>query len=240
MSLPELTDGYLLGGRVRYAQPLNGYRTGIEPILLAASVPARVGERVLEAGCGAGAGLLCLAARVPGVMGVGVECDPQMAAIARHNAASNEFDQIVVHTADVMAWRDPVPFDHAFANPPWHREDSSASPLSARDQAKRARHGLLNDWIGRLLRAVKTGGSVGLILPANQFAQACAALETAGAAAIRLLPLWPRAGRQAKLVLILARKGRGGAAQVLPGLVLHEGDGYAAAARAILREGASL
>ncbi|HLB98700.1 MAG TPA: SAM-dependent methyltransferase, partial [Acetobacteraceae bacterium] len=60
----KLTEGHLLGGRVRYAQPREGFRSGIEPVMLAAAVPARTGERVLEAGSGAGAALLCLAARV--------------------------------------------------------------------------------------------------------------------------------------------------------------------------------
>ena len=32
----ELTDGTLLGGRLRYVQPARGWRTGIEPVLLAA------------------------------------------------------------------------------------------------------------------------------------------------------------------------------------------------------------
>ena len=38
---PELTDGTLLGGKVIYRQKSSGYRTGIEPVLLAAFVPAR-------------------------------------------------------------------------------------------------------------------------------------------------------------------------------------------------------
>ena len=59
----DTTEGTLLGGRVRYAQPARGYRTGIEPVLLAAAVPAVPGQAVLEAGTGAGAALLCLAAR---------------------------------------------------------------------------------------------------------------------------------------------------------------------------------
>ena len=83
------TAGGLLDGRVRYDQPVDGYRTGLEPVLLAAAVPARTGQRVLEAGTGAGAGLLCLAARVPGVMGVGIEADADMAALARCNLAAN-------------------------------------------------------------------------------------------------------------------------------------------------------
>jgi tRNA1Val (adenine37-N6)-methyltransferase len=49
------TEGHLLGGRIRYRQPDTGFRSGLEPVLLAASVPARPGEHVLEAGTGAGA-----------------------------------------------------------------------------------------------------------------------------------------------------------------------------------------
>ena len=64
---PPATDGHLLGGRVSYAQPREGFRSGIEPVLLAAAIPARPGEHVLEGGSGAGAALLCLAARVPGL-----------------------------------------------------------------------------------------------------------------------------------------------------------------------------
>ncbi|MBL4768768.1 MAG: methyltransferase, partial [Rhodobacteraceae bacterium] len=45
-------------------QPRKGYRAGIDPMLLAASVPAHAGQSVLELGCGAGAAILCLATRV--------------------------------------------------------------------------------------------------------------------------------------------------------------------------------
>ena len=37
----HLTDDHLLGGRVRFSQPARGYRVAIDPVLLAAAVPAR-------------------------------------------------------------------------------------------------------------------------------------------------------------------------------------------------------
>jgi len=83
------TTGSLLAGRVVYSQPRRGFRSGIEPVLLAAAVPARAQERVIEAGCGAGAGLLCLAARLPGIGGLGIERDPALAALAARNIAAN-------------------------------------------------------------------------------------------------------------------------------------------------------
>ncbi len=51
-----VTEDHLLGGRVRYTQPRDGLRAAIDPILLAAAVPARPGDRLLEGGTGAGAG----------------------------------------------------------------------------------------------------------------------------------------------------------------------------------------
>ncbi len=85
------SDGTLLGGRLIYRQTQAGYRTGIEPVLLAASIPVRPGERVAEGGTGAGAGLLCLAARVPGLVGLGLEIDPGLVEAARGNITANGF-----------------------------------------------------------------------------------------------------------------------------------------------------
>jgi tRNA1(Val) A37 N6-methylase TrmN6 len=54
------------------------------------------------------------------------------------------------------------------------------------------------------------------------------------------LPLWPRAGQPAKLVIVSARKGAKGPDRILPGLILHDAAGITKAAQAVLREGAAL
>ena len=58
-------DDAFLGGRLVLRQPARGYRAGADAVMLAAACSARAGERVLELGCGAGAALFCLGARVP-------------------------------------------------------------------------------------------------------------------------------------------------------------------------------
>ena len=85
----SLTEDRLLGGRVLYRQPREGFRAAIDPVLLAAAIPAWAGEHVLEGGTGAGAALLCLAARVPGITGLGIDRDPALVLVARANAAAN-------------------------------------------------------------------------------------------------------------------------------------------------------
>ena len=55
-------------------------------VLVAAAVPARAGEHVLDLGSGVGAAMLCLAARVPGLVLTGVERQADYADLARRNA----------------------------------------------------------------------------------------------------------------------------------------------------------
>src|SRR5689334_14086532 len=98
-----VTHGHLLGGRVRYAHPVRCFRSSLESVLLAASVPARSGERVLECGSGAGAALLCLAARVPSVHGVGIEQDAVLCRLASDNASANGFAGLQFVAADMAA-----------------------------------------------------------------------------------------------------------------------------------------
>lgn len=241
------TDGALLGGRVSYRQFREGYRTGIEPVLLAAAVPATAGERVLEAGCGAGAGLLCLSSRIAGVAGAGIEQDPGTAALARHNLDANGLASWPVlvsplQLAEAAAAADaPGGYDHAMANPPWHRSDGSASQQARRDLAKRAPAGTLLEWTASLVRLVRDGGTLTLILPSAQHAEGVSAMVDCGMGDIRLLPLWPMAGRAARIVLLQGVRAGRGDGLVLPGLVLHRAGGsYTEATEAILRDGAAL
>jgi tRNA1(Val) A37 N6-methylase TrmN6 len=54
--------------------------------------------------------------------------------------------------------------------------------------------------------------------------------------AIEILPLWPKVGREAKRVIIRARKNRRSPARISAGLVLHNEDGgYTTEAEKILR-----
>jgi tRNA1Val (adenine37-N6)-methyltransferase len=235
----DLTEGTLLGGRVQYAQPRDGYRTGIEPVLLAAAIPARAGQHVLEAGTGAGAGLLCLLARVPGVHATGVEQDALLAELAGENVRRNGFEAGRAVTGDILAGG-PEEFDHAMANPPWHDARSTAPAHPRRVTAKQADAGLLGGWLAALWPRLRPGGTLTLALPVAALEAAAGAMERTGFGAVALFPLWPREGCPARLMLLRAVKGRRGDSRILPGLVLHDGDGYSSRARQVLWEGAPI
>ncbi len=237
----DLTHGTLLNGRLRYAQPAKGYRTGLEPVLLAASVPAKPGDSVLEAGTGAGAGLLCLTARLPDVTCMGVERDAAMAGLATTNLAANGVAGGRIVTGDILAWRPQAAFDHAFANPPWHDSAGTSSPEPGRTAAKRAEPGLLAAWARAMATMLRPRGTLSLILPAASLAEAVAALTAANCAEMTLLPFWPREGEAAKLIVLRGVRHGRGACTVLSGLALHGADGaFTPAAQAVLRDGGEL
>lgn len=240
----ELTEDRLLGGRVILRQPRQGLRAGLDAVMLAAGIPARPGQRVLEAGCGSGAAFLCLAARVPGLGILAIEQDPDLAALAAANAAANGLgDRVEVLCADVrdlaLARRLPA-CDHAFANPPFW-PGGSAPPVAMRRNATHEGGADLEDWAAFLAAALRPRGSLTLILPAARLDAGMAALAKAGCGGTRLLPFWPRAGELAKRVLLQARRGSRGPARIEPGLILHEASGgFTAAAEDILREATPL
>lgn len=236
-----VTEGGLLGNRLVYKQLADGHRSGFEPVLLAAAVPARPGEAVLESGTGAGAALLCLGARVPGLRGVGVEREAALVKLANENFQINNLAAFSALQADAAALPFPSQsFNHVLANPPWFNAAGTASPDARRDRAHRAGAKLLEHWIAELTRVVRPRGSVTLILPAASFAAAGAALRAQKCGGISLTPLWPHAATSAKMVILSATKASRAADRVHPGLVLHDTQGITPAAQAILRDGAAL
>ncbi|HEY0203538.1 MAG TPA: methyltransferase [Acetobacteraceae bacterium] len=237
----DTTDGTLLGGRVLYRQPARGHRTGIEPVFLAAAIPACPGDRVLEAGLGAGAGLLCLAARVPGLLGTGIELDAETAALARCNLRDNGLLDWPVLEMDVLMLRTPGAFTHAFANPPWHDAAGTPSADGRRLLAKREAGAGLEGWAAALARAVRPGGTVTLAVPGAFAARALRALQDAGCGGLVLAPLWPKHGRDARLAIVRGRRGSRTPNRLAPGLVLHREDGrFTTGADAVLRDGSPL
>jgi tRNA1(Val) A37 N6-methylase TrmN6 len=231
----DTTLDFLLGGRVRLEQPAEGLRAAIDAVLLAAAIPARAPEAVLELGCGTGAALLCLAARVPGLVLHGVELDAGLAEIARRNAEGLGANIVA---GDI---RGALPAcRHAFANPPYW-PGGSASPIALRRNAAHEAEAGLEDWAQALARGLVRRGTASMILPAARFGQAAAALRGAGCGSLTMLPLWPRAGVAAKRVILQAIKGGRGPDRLLSGLVLHEADGsFTAAAEAVLRHAQAL
>ena len=236
----DIVENALLGGRVRLRQPVRGYRAGLDAALLAAAVAAAPGQRVIEAGCGAGGALFQIAARCPDAVLTGVEREVQAAALARDNAGLNGVaDRVEVLTADVAdGFRalDRAPYDWAVSNPPFFDDPGALrAPAEGKRAAWMADDGLAA-WTGFLVKAAKDGGRIVLIHRADRLADILALLAPKAGSFV-ILPVHPHADEPAKRVLVAATKTGKAPLRLLPPLILHARDGakHTPEAEAILR-----
>lgn len=244
----ELTCDHFLDGRLRILQPRRGYRAAMDPVFLAAAVPARPGQTVLELGCGVGVASLCLGVRVPDLGLVGLELQPDYAALARRNAQAAGMPLEVVEgdlSSPPAALR-ARSFDHVMANPPYY-PPGGGTPASDRGRERALREDTpLAQWIQTAIRRLRSGGWLTFIQAADRLPDLMAGLDRR-VGDIRVLPLAPRIGREARRVIVQARKGGRGPFRLLAPFILHDGpvhlrdaEDLTDAARAIVRGGAAL
>lgn len=239
----DVTEDGVLDGRLRLRQPRVGYRAGVDAALLAAACDPRPGERVIEAGCGAGGAMLAAAVRFPQARFVGVERDPAALALAQKNIALNGLDDRVQavggDVGDGFRALGLEPFDHAIANPPFFDDpDELRAPHPAKTGAWMADDGLAA-WLIFLSKAVREGGTITVIHRADRLADLLA-LPKSGS--FRVRGVHPFADAPAKRVLVRAVKTGKAPLVLLPPLVLHDREGgkHTPATEAILRGQAAL
>ncbi|HEX2560963.1 methyltransferase, partial [Phenylobacterium sp.] len=208
MSLPaspdiseQTTEDRLLDGRLVLLQPRAGYRAGMDAALLAAACDAGPGDRVLEAGCGAGAALLAAAVRRSGARLLGLERDPRAAELGRRNVLENGLTtRVEVRAFDIaqgFAALGEARFDAVMANPPFFDDPAALrAPAPAKRDAWMAEGGLAA-WTGFLLAAVRDKGTVTLIHRGDRLADILALLS-AKAGSFQIRPVHPFADAPAK------------------------------------------
>lgn len=244
----ELTKDDFLGGKLRIWQPRKGYRAGVDPVILAASVPARAGDTVLELGCGVGVASLCIAARVPDVKITGVEIQPAYAALARRNAIENDlaFDVLTADLRDLPAELRQKRFAHVVMNPPYFdRNEGTPAADAGRDLAFGG-DTPLTDWVTIGAKRVGPRGYLTIIQRMERLPEVLAALQgKLGAVIVR--PIAGRPARAPELFILQARQEGRAAFRMAPALVMHAGDShdgdresYTAAVSQVLRNGAEL
>ncbi|WP_353471212.1 methyltransferase [Salipiger sp. H15] len=236
-----------LGGMARIWQPRQGlgYRAGVDPVLLAASVEARPGQEVLELGCGAAPALVCLGVRVAGLRLAGVEIQPAYAALARRNIAENGLQGEILE-ADLSAPPTELKarsFDHVLANPPYFEEGKRSAAPDAGVELALAGALPLADWVALAAKRLKPRGTATFVQRVERLPELLAALGT-HLGSVEVLPLAPREGRAPRLILARGRKGGRAAFRLCAPLVLHarashleDGEDYTNVVKAALRDG---
>ena len=223
----ETTRDKFLGGRLVICQPKIGYRAGVDPVLLAASIQARSGQSVLELGCGVGVASLCLAQRVDALRITGVEILSEIAQLAQVNAKENDLAMEVLSgdIADVPSQLRNLQFDHVMANPPYFdRRRGSVGPSILKEKS-RGEQTPLAVWTHVAGRRVKPKGFVHFIFRTERLPELLQALPS-NLGSVEVLPLVPRSQKPSELMILTARKSGRAGFKLLPEIVMHDGKNH--------------
>jgi len=242
--LMHTTVDTLLGKRFEVEQPAEGYRIAVDTLLLAAAVPARGGERVLELGCGVGGAMLALAARVPDVAITGIEIQMDMAALCANNIERNGWaDRLAVRVGDVALFEERGTYDYVMINPPYH--DPKSHILSPH-QGKRIANALGDEadlalWIEKAAGALTEDGVLTMIHRADKMEEIDACMIGHGLS-VEIKPIISKRSAPPKRVVVRGRKdAQRKETHVFAAFNLYGADGkYSVEAQALLREAASM
>lgn len=243
----ETTRDAFLGGKVHVLQPKRGFRSGIDAVLLAATVPALPSETVLELGCGVGVASLCLDARVNDLTLTGLEVQNDYADLAVRNATSNTANLTII-CADLRILPADLrqkQFNHVMMNPPYFdRKQGHAAKDAGRDIAL-AGDTPLSDWLDVGIKRLAPKGSLTIIQHITRLPDVLEAVRgRLGSIIVR--PISGHIDADPGLFLLQAKQSGRAAFRMTKPLIMHGADAskgdvesYTPEVKAILRDGAS-
>jgi tRNA1(Val) A37 N6-methylase TrmN6 len=212
----------LLAGRVKMAQLEQGFRVSQDAVLLAASVQAKYGAKVLDVGVGSAGATLCLAERVSGLHLYGVELQEPLVKLAEHNTKLNGKKLHLIRgditKLDMSELEEQ--FDFVFSNPPFFQ--GQKSPYETLDLAHRETIPL-EKWLGFCLRALKPKGQINIIHEAGRLTDILAYFKNR-AGGVEVIPIHSTQEKEAIRVIVRATKGSRAKTKLLPSIVLHNAD----------------
>lgn len=194
----------ILPNGTRLLQDDRFLKLGTDAILLAAACPGA--SRAVDLGCGVGNVLLSIADRQPNCELVGVELNPDAAAVCRQSVAENrlehrvrvidcdlrKLDGIELHAYDLVA-----------CNPPYLRSGSGKlSPSAARNLERFDTTASPSDVASAASALLKPHGTLMLVLRPDRLDDYLAATESAGFAARAICHVRHTAGLDPSVALL--------------------------------------
>jgi tRNA1Val (adenine37-N6)-methyltransferase len=166
-----------LNGNLTVYQNRDGYRFSIDAAILAFHAAAdKPAGRILDLGTGCAIIPMIIAHRQPAAQVIGVEIQPELAALARHNVEQNGLgERIAIIEGDFtkMGGDDiGLPVNMVTTNPPYYKRGTGR--INPHDQKALARHEIMTSLDG-LVKSVRrfltTGGCGWIVYPVERLAE---------------------------------------------------------------------
>lgn len=221
--LPNITENSFLDGKLSIFQPIKGFRAGLDSVLLAASVNAQSGEKVLEIGAGVGTVLFCLMNRISGLEATGIEIMEEYHTLSLINAKRNKINANLI-LGDFFTYENlkKKNFDQIFFNPPYYPVSNyKISDNKLLDIANIEYPGILKRMLNFSLKRCKPYGYITLIHRPARISDILSILKN-GAGDIKILPIVSSNSKSASRIIIRARKSAKGDTKLLNPLFLYK------------------
>lgn len=223
-TLDDLQNGYYL------LQSENGFRFGMDAVLLADYTEIRPEEKAMDLGCGNGILPLLLAARNPGIRITGLELNADSAELAKRNVAYNHLeDRIQIEQGDIreaVSRFGAASFDVLVSNPPYMI--LSHGRISPNEQIAMARHEVsctLRDLVKAAAGLLRDHGRLYLVHRPFRLAEILDTLREFRLEPKRMRLVHPFADKEANLVLLEALRGGNSRITVEPPLIVYDEPG---------------
>lgn len=239
----ELTRDLLFDGQLAIWQREQGYRFGLDALLLATDLPdIPDGATVVDLGAGQGVVGLTVAHHRPDTRVVAVERQESLLELLHRNIRENDLDNVEVVAGDLRDFRDlltPHTADLVLANPPYYPTGQRRpSPVRERAEARHELHGDLGDFIAAGAYVLDQRGWLQMFTPPLRMKDALAGAEPTDLCEVSLR--FYHAHRDEDAYLVQYRWRRGGAPDfaVRPPLYIYRSEGVYSreVARRIQRE----
>ncbi len=197
-----------LPNRLVLKQPIHGFRSGSDALLLADAFFLRYPDirkcsRMLDVGCGSGAISLSLLKHNPYIHVTGFELQQSYSHLAYDNAllngVSDRFNVINGDLVDIHTLLPPDSFDYIITNPPFYHVGSGRMSVDIGKQI--AHHGTMDfiTWIRKSLYALKNKGYLMMICRTERLGDIYAALDKR-AGNIHIQPIISKNATQEKYI----------------------------------------
>ncbi|MFL2800448.1 MAG: tRNA1(Val) (adenine(37)-N6)-methyltransferase [Paracoccaceae bacterium] len=220
-----LTKNKFLGNKLEILQLSEGYRGNMDSVLVAASVTAESGQKVLELGCGNGVALCCLLYRIGGLEVYGIEIDKRASDLCRQNLSANRFKARIFNSDIATGIRElkSVLFDHVFMNPPYFKRNSvKKSPILSSRQAKVEKISL-SEWLSVAKKRCKAKGKITIIQRVDRLPDIIKYLN-GDFGQITIQPISSFKDTSPKTVIVQATKSSNAALKLLSPKIVHKRD----------------
>ena len=244
--MKDFTKDSFLGGGIKIWQPKKGYRAGIDPILLAASVNVSEGQKVLDLGCGVGTASFAIGYRVKNVELYGIEIQKVFVDLANLNSEENgiELKLECSNISNLSSNINSKSFDHVIANPPYFDRKTSVRSENVSKEKSFGDTCSISEWLKVAAKRVTPKGFVHFIIRSDRLPEVFSNMPNSLGSLV-ITPIFSRKNENAKLSILHAKKNGRAGFIISPPIILHplksdSREKYVPKVDQVLRNGASL